>query len=498
VAWGRLMLAFVLAAVALAAMRVPSSSPAGDAPLATHPFTIGVAASGDYSGDVSGALPLIRAAGMRRMGTWIDWPESAPEQRPASWDPRNPDDPHYNWSAADSRIKAVIAAGLEPIVGVDAAPTWARLAPQYGRRSAPDAVDFGDFMRAAAARYNGENGHPRVRYWQIWNEPNISLFFAPQYDPLTRTFTSPDVYRDMVNAAAASIHAAHADNVVIAGETAPFRDITPDVQAIDNDWGPLKFMRRLLCIDDAGRPMCDKAAAFDVWSTHPYTSGGPTHHAALPYDVSLGDLGKMRATLQAAARTGHIKSSRAVRLWITEFSWDSNPPDHCAPPMSLLKRWVPEAFYRMWANGVDTVMWFQLMDQPIKTGLVQSGLVFHAASFGQAKRKPFFAGFRFPFVALRRGARVYVWAHTPLGRRNPVRVQQRIKADWVTVKTLMPDRYGIAQRVVAAKPIGQFRAVLASNGETSLPFSMHVPPDQFFNPFGQATLLEPNGKACSA
>jgi hypothetical protein len=64
------------------------------------------------------------------------------------------------------------------------------------------------------------------------------------------------------------------------------------------------------------------------------------------------------------------------------------------------------------------------------------------------------------------------------------------------VRTLRTDRYGIAQALLQAKPVGLFRAT-ASGGEKSLPFSMHVPPDRFYNPFGQTTLLEPNGKACT-
>jgi len=156
--------------------------------------------------------------------------------------------------------------------------------------------DFAAFMRAAAERYSGRHsGLPRVRYWRIWSEPNISVYFRPQFDPTTKKFTSPEIYRNMVNRSAAEIHAVNKDNVVIAGGTAPFRDIDPEVVALDKDWGPLKFMRRLLCIDNAGRPICANRTSFDIWSTHPYTSGGPTHHAELPYDVSLGDLPEMHS-----------------------------------------------------------------------------------------------------------------------------------------------------------------------------------------------------------
>src|SRR5213075_986822 len=99
------------------------------------------------------------------------------------------------------------------------------------------------------------------------------------------------------------------------------------VVAQDSDWGPLSFMRRLLCLSRALRPTCGFRVRFDVWSTHPYTSGGPTHHAIKPNDVSLGDLPKMRAVLDAAVRAHHILSSGRPEFWVTEFSWDSKPPD---------------------------------------------------------------------------------------------------------------------------------------------------------------------------
>ncbi len=468
------------------------------APLPSHALTMSITGAVETDGsEASLAFRRIRAAGVSAMTFTINWPQVAPQQEPASWNPEDPNDPHYDWSSTDARIKAIVAAGFQPIVAATTAPAWARLATvtPYFTQSGPVPEKFIQFMRAAAERYSGKYpGVPLVRYWQIWNEPNIAVFFWPQFDA-SRNFTSPDVYRTMVNGAASAIHAVHADNIVIAGETAPFRDTIPEVYAVDKDWGPLKFMRRMLCVDDEGRPTCNESASFDVWSTHPYTSGGPTHHAVLPYDVSLGDLPEMRATLNAAVRAGHIKSARRVRFWVSEFSWDSNPPDRCAVPMSLLKRWVPESFYRMWANGVDLIGWFHLMDAPLDKSYFQSGLYLRATTLAAAKPKGYLAGFRFPFVALRRGARVYVWAHAPLGKPAIVTVQQTSRRGWKKVAKVRADSYGIAQALLMVKPVGQFRAVL-TGGERSLPFSMRVPRDRFFNPFGQASTLEPNGKGC--
>jgi hypothetical protein len=90
---------------------------------------------------------------------------------------------------------------------------------------------------------------------------------------------------------------------------------------------------------------------------------------------------------------------------------------------------------------------------------------------------------------------VFVWAHTPLGRPGRVVVQQTFKGGWKQVKRLSADRYGIAQALLKVKPIGQFRLVLPT-GEKSVPFSMRVPPDHFYNPFGQTVLVNSGGKTC--
>ena len=446
-----------------------------------------IGATETYGPDGNTAMADIRRAAMTTVLTPVSWPAVAPPKEPASWNPSNPGDPNHNWSTVDAQVRALTSHGLQPVLVVADAPAWARLFPEYAV-SAPDPTKLGQFMGAAAQRYSGRyQGLPRVRYWQIWNEPNISYYFVPQIDPSGK-FVSPDLYRAMVNAAAASIHAVAADNVVVAGSTSPFRDT--GLLWLDNDWGPLKFMERLLCVDDAGKPTCNDPISFDAWATHPYTSGGPTHHAALPYDISLGDLPKMAATLRAAEQAGHIKSAKPVRFWANEFSWDSAPPDKCSPSLSLLQRWIPEAFYRMWASGIDTIDWFLLMDQDPAVSFYQSGLYFHSAQLSSAKPKPFIEAFRFPFVAFQQGSRVYVWAHTPFGKRGSVVVQQMSTGRWKKVKKLRTDRYGIAQAVLKAKPVGQFRALFGR--EKSLPFSMQAPPDQFFNPFGEATLLEPN------
>src|SRR5204862_440124 len=83
---------------------------------------------------------------------------------------------------------------------------------------------------------------------------------------------------------------------------------------------------------------CNQQAHFDVWSMHPYTSGSPEHHSADPNDVSIPELPNVQATLRAANSLGQIVSTNPLQFWVTEFSWDTNPPDPGAVPMKLAQR----------------------------------------------------------------------------------------------------------------------------------------------------------------
>ena len=199
----------------------------------------------------------------------------------------------------------------------------------------------------------------------------------------------------------------------------------------------------------------------------------------------------MRSVLDAAVRAGHI-SGGSPGFWVTEFSWDSAPPDPSGVPQSLLRRWVPEALYTMWASGVSLVTWFGIQDEPLTTSFYQSGLYTRGSHGATGRKKSFFQGFRFPVVALPRDHGVYVWGRTPAGVAGVVTVEQRQGAAWRRLGTIRTSAGGVFEqtfREAAGK--GGVRAVLAATGEKSLPFSpTSIPDDAFYNPFGLTTLLE--------
>ncbi len=444
------------------------------------------------------AFADVRATGATAIRIYAIWKRYAPATRPAGFDPADPADPGYDWSLLDEQVRQAKANGLEPILSIEGAPDWAE-GPGEGLAGTlrPSPTEFGLFARAAARRYSGSfEGLPRVRWWQAWNEPNYFRHLGPQYDtPLSKPvrpssrLLSPDIYRPLVNSFADAVHKVHADNLVIAGGLAPFGNESAGTHVART----LPFMRQLLCMTRRNRPQpgCRKRIKFDVWSHHPYTAGGPTHHNLSPEDVSLGDLPRMRRLLRAAVRAGHVVSRRRVDWWATEFSWDTDPPDPNAVPMRLHERWVSEALYRMWRNGISLVTWFQIRDSTSTIPgehLFQSGLYFGCDGGPECWRpKPSLTAFRFPFVAFTGGNGVLVWGRTPWGLRGRVVIERR-GASWKKVATLHSDRHGIFTSTLRTSRRGFMRArLLPASGqaeELSVPFSLKRVPDRSVNPFG--------------
>ena len=76
------------------------------------------------------------------------------------------------------------------------------------------------FSTAAARRYSGQfHGLPRVRYWQGLNEPNLSLFFIPQF--ATAGTRLALLYRALIDSFYAAVKAVDPSNLVLAAGLGP-------------------------------------------------------------------------------------------------------------------------------------------------------------------------------------------------------------------------------------------------------------------------------------
>ena len=484
-----------VAALAIAVLAIPAAAPASAGAAPHRPLQTAFTDARVDPADANLVFSRMRAAGATAVSMYVLWSDIAPpgSAKPAGFDPSNPADPQYSWTDLDARVRAAVANGLSPILNVSRAPTWAEggsAETQFTEGAVrPNAQEFGAFMTALATRYSGHfGGLPRVRLWQAWVEPNLSFHLFPAYDtPYSQPVTasshpvSPDLYAGLLTAFSAAVHRVHADNVVIAGSLAPFGRYGPQ----DHGVPPLPFMRQLLCLTAGDRPLagCSRRSQFDVWGQDPYTGGGPQHRASVPGNVSIGNLGEVRRTLAAAVRAGRVQSHGSPRFWVMEFGWNTRPPFAQGVPLALHARWVSEALYRMWLDGVSLVTWFQLRDdQSYVTGATfQAGLYFHCARGPACDRpKPSLTAFRFPFVAFRNGARVLVWGRTPTSRPGRARIEQRRGARWLALGTLGADRFGIFTAQLRARGGGAVRAVFG--GARSLAFSLTRPPDRVVNP----------------
>jgi hypothetical protein len=428
------------------------------------------------------AFSMAQAAGASYVRLSVPWKSIAPVTPAPDFVPTNPTSPGYGWAGMDSVIEDAEAAGITPILNIVAPPDWGYTKKPSGvNGGTPDAAALGEFATALATHYNGLTpGVPAEHVYQVWNEPNLSLFLNP---------VSGTNYRAMVNAVADAVHTVDPSNLVVAGALDPFGHKRSKQQKW-NSVAPLAFMRSVLCLSKGAHPhsTCNTPVHFDAWSHHPYTFGGPFGKAKLPDDVELGDLPKMRALLKAGLRLHHVIASQPVQFWVTEFGWDTNPPRRHAASLSLASRWTSESLHQMWLSGVSLVTWFLIQDYPSPSPY-QSGLYFHSSSLETARAKPVLKAFRFPFVAYldKKKKTISVWGRDGTSDREIVTIQLRHgrSGRWRTVALVTANDYGIFKANLKVKGTKKdwLRATALGSGN-SLAFSLKVPHAPKIGPWG--------------
>jgi hypothetical protein len=408
--------------------------------------------AGFYDPEFTGTTAATRGAwfesaatvGARTVRIEANWAQIAPATRPEGFDPANHESPGYRWEVLDAALREAGDRKLRPLLTILYAPEWAeapgRPASTRSGTWRPQPAALAAFARALARRYSGRftDPHrpyaslPRVPYFQIWNEPNLTTYLGPQWRRSGKRTVpaSPSHYRSMLNAAYDAIKKVDRKALVVAAGTSPYGDPGTGGRRMP----PARFVRELLCFKDRQlrKASCPKPARLDVLSHHPYSVGKPGRHARNPDDVSIPDLARLTRPLRAAERSGRVLPRKRKRLWITEVSWDSAPPDPDGVPEATHARWLAEALRLLWRQGVDSVYWFLVRDQDPSQGAgypgtYQSGVLFRDGSPKAAAR-----AFRFPFVALGRGrGRIAVWVEAPV--KGTVSIQRRKGSGWVTV-----------------------------------------------------------------
>jgi hypothetical protein len=405
----------------------------------------------------------------------VKWRSIAPESPAPGFDATNPSAPGYRWETLDDAVRSANANGLAVLFTVYQAPPWAEGSgrPRNTEPGSwkPQAGPYEAFARALASRYDGSYPDPllpgmhlpRVRYFEAWNEPNLDTYLNPQWEG--NEWAGASRYRGLLNGFYAGVKSAQPTATVLAGSLAPFGD-PPGGERTP----PVLFLRSLLCLHGGKlTPVpCPEPAHFDVLSDHPIAVGAPSQSASSPLDVTTPDMGHLTTILDKAERK-HLVLPRAKKpLWVTEFWYDTNPPDPNGLSLATQARWYEQDLYSFWQQGAQVAITLQIRDAPAgKEGYAfsnQSG-----AYFLDGSPKPSATAFRFPLVAHRTGPfKVAVWGIAPKGGK--VKIQVLRNGSWKTLGTVSTvGRPRPFMTTVELLRFGQLRAVQGS--ETSLPWA---------------------------
>ncbi len=309
-------------------------------------------------------------------------------------DPTDPGDPAYNWELYDRLARYAHTFGIQLMFSIVGTPRWAN--GGKGKNTAPTNMNnLRAFATAAATRYDGiyvppswqqlpdleqpTEPLPTVNYWTAWNEPNNPVFLAPQYKKVRGKWTvwSARQYAQICNAVYAGIHAVslpfggvvntpgptRPSEYVACGVTDPKGNDAPATSRASVD--PLTF---LIAAHAAGMK------TFDVYAHNPYASSGRESPTYVPKGrfrrrVQLGNLNTLLSLISKYYGPKH--------LWITEYGYQTNPPDRTVFGTS----WRNQANYLRQAvtmarrnPRVDMFLWYLVKDEPQVNGW-QSGLM---------------------------------------------------------------------------------------------------------------------------
>jgi VCBS repeat-containing protein len=230
--------------------------------------------------DTDKAMGLLKDAGVDTIRILIPWAGVEPA------------DDTYNWSAVDRMVNSANAKGIKVLAVLNSTPDWAAVPDQPPMSGHPaDLVKFQSFVTQVATRYKG-----KVADYEIWNEPNYNLFWAPAPDAAQ--------YTALLKVAYTAIKAADPNATVIAASVAAAAE-TPGGPTIN----PVTYLSQMYGAGAAGY--------FDAIAYHPYLysvpfSGGEGH-AGVPITQA-----EQLHALMVANGDGNKK------IWATEYGQPSS------------------------------------------------------------------------------------------------------------------------------------------------------------------------------
>lgn len=225
----------------------------------------------------------------------------------------------------DELLEAARHQGISTYHIICGVPQWmsSRMIEGGSRKwaSFPRLDDWSDAVERAVAWKKKAGG----RVWEVWNEPNIPSFWAPEPDP--------DEYTQLLVATSKAVKSADPDAFVLgcslAGPTATGRE------------KQMEFVEEILK-RGAGQAM-------DAISIHPY------RQPRAPEDTDY--VGAIQAVSDLTAKYG-----RRLPIWITEVGW---PTDPAGSSLVRSARMLVRSYLLAMSKGVQNIAWYDYRDDGV-------------------------------------------------------------------------------------------------------------------------------------
>ena len=243
------------------------------------------------------------------------------------WAEIEPQPDAFEWAKYDDMVRLYEAHDMEVIARLDWGPPWVREDFVPGVNNPPDADNldaYADFAGRIARRYRG-----RVRFYQIWNEPNLRTEWANQ--PV-----DPAAYAALLASAAEAIRAVDPNAVILSAPLA----MTTEALELGGNLSDIDYLDALYA---AGA-----AENFDILSSNAFGMDRPPSDPPDPDILNL-----RRVELQREVMEAHGDTDKAI--WLNEYAWNAAPAS--MPARQLTWRRVSEETQAEWT--VEGIEWAQ-------------------------------------------------------------------------------------------------------------------------------------------
>ncbi|MCL4459986.1 MAG: glycosyltransferase family 39 protein [Chloroflexi bacterium] len=250
--------------------------------------------------EIRRTLQMIKEAGFGWIKQQVLWYEI---ERPAKG--LYQDDRHNNvdtWKKYDRIVDLADEYGLGLILRIDTSPEWARPGKSKLETPPDNFDDFGDFVYTIVSRYKG-----KVRYYQIWNEPNLAFEWGGQVP-------NAKEYVRLLKIAYVRAKEADPKAVILAAALAP------TIEYSERGINDLIFLQQMY--DAGAKPY------FDIMSVNPYglRSGPDDYRIDEQRDINFS---RPILTREIMVRNGDAGKP----IWGSEMGWCALPPDFPAEPL---------------------------------------------------------------------------------------------------------------------------------------------------------------------